>query len=223
MVYDLRSHANVTTGQSGFFSVVRPYPLWPIALPASESNMTRSLNNLSLAWSGALDIVDTAHVEPLWQTTDQAGLLPPEGPIDPSMFQNIPPDSTAPEIVAVAIDPELHTSGSDGANGGAGPGRMVVVANAMFLEDQFVNASPQNVLFAANAVDWLAQSDALIRIRSKNRAPPALTFASAFSSKALKWGNLVGIPILLALFGLLRIGGRSRRAIRRWEETGERG
>jgi ABC-type uncharacterized transport system involved in gliding motility auxiliary subunit len=99
---------------------------------------------------------------------------------------------------------------------------MVVVADANFLEDQFVNANPQNVLFAANAIDWLAQDDALIRIRSKNRAPPALTFASDFGSKALKWGNLVGIPVLLALFGLLRIGGRRRRAIRKWEETGER-
>ncbi|MGD8276665.1 MAG: Gldg family protein [Gemmatimonadota bacterium] len=219
MVYDLQSHANVTSRGNGFFAVVRPYPLWPVALPASPSAMTRSLNNLSLAWSGALDIVDTAAVQPLWQTTDQAGLLPPEGPIDPAMFHDIPPDSTAPEIVAVAIDPEAGATGTDGA---VDPGRMVVVADANFLEDQFVNANPQNVLFAANAIDWLAQDDALIRIRSKNRAPPALTFASDFGSKALKWGNLVGIPVLLALFGLLRIGGRRRRAIRKWEETGER-
>ena len=222
MVFDLQSHANVTTGRSGIFSVVRPYPLWPIALPASENNMTRGLNNLSLAWSGALDIVDTAHVEPLWQTTDQAGLLPPEGPIDPSMFHGIPPDSTAPEVVAVAVDPEAHATGTDGASGAAVPGRMVVVADANFIEDQFVNANPQNVLFAANAIDWLAQDDALIRIRSKNRAPPALTFGSEFGSKALKWGNLIGMPVILALFGLVRIGGRRRRAIRKWEETGER-
>jgi len=223
MVYDLQSHANVTTGRSGFFSVVRPYPLWPIAVPASQSSITRSLNNLSLAWSGALDILDSAHVEPLWKTTDQAGLLPPEGPIDPSMFHDIPPDSTAPEIVAVAVDPDRDAAETMGTDGDAtAPGRMVVVADAKFLEDQFVGANPQNVLFAANAVDWLSQSDALIRIRSKNRAPPALTFASAFGSNALKWGNLAGIPILLALYGLLHIGGRRRRAIRKWEETGER-
>lgn len=49
-------------------------------------------------------------------------------------------------------------------------------------------------MFVANAIDWLAQDDALIRIRSKNRTPRALTFTSGVSREVLKWGNLIGMP-----------------------------
>jgi ABC-type uncharacterized transport system involved in gliding motility auxiliary subunit len=221
MVYDLQSHANVTVGRQGMFSLVRPYPLWPIALPASEHTVTRNLQNLSLAWAGALEIVDTSHVTPLWQTTEDGAVRPAEGPIDPTMLGELGAAETSPQIVAVAIDPAANAEGEAQAANTSG-GRIIVVADANFLEDQFVGANTQNVLFAANAVDWLAQDDALIRIRSKHRTPPALTFATEFGSNLLKWGNLVGVPVLLALFGLFRITGRRRRAMRWWEETGER-
>jgi ABC-2 type transport system permease protein len=223
MVYDLRSHANVSMGRSGLFALVRPYPLWPILSRAGEHPTTRNLQNLSVGWASALAIVDTAHVTALWQTTEDAGLRPAEGPIDPSAFADFTPDSTGTQVVAVAVDPAGGREQSAGATDGAPQGgRLIVVADANFLEDQFVNANPQNVIFAANAVDWLAQDDALIRIRSKHRTPPALAFASEFGSNALKWGNLVGVPVLLALIGVLRISGRRRRAMRWWEETGER-
>jgi len=222
MVYDLQSHANVTVGRQGMFSLVRPYPLWPIVLPATEHVLTRNLQNLSLAWAGALEIVDSVHVTPLWQTTEDGAVRPAEGPIDPSMLGELGSAETSIQVVAVAIDPATNPDAAQDQDASAGGGRIIVVADANFLEDQFVGANAQNVLFVANAIDWLAQDDALIRIRSKHRTPPALTFASEFGSNMLKWGNLVGVPVLLALFAVLRITGRRRRAMRWWEETGER-
>ena len=82
-----------------------------------------------------------------------------------------------------------------------------MVGDANFLEDEFARANPQNLAFAANAVDWLAQDEALIAIRSKDRRPPPLVFASDVSRIALKWGNLLGVPILFALLGLFRVLG----------------
>jgi ABC-type uncharacterized transport system involved in gliding motility auxiliary subunit len=35
----------------------------------------------------------------------------------------------------------------------------------------------------------------------------------------LKWGNLVGVPLLFVLFGVARITGRRRRAETRWKEV----
>ncbi len=229
MVFDMRSHANVSMGRSGIFNLVRGYPLWPIVVPAEEHTVTRNLQNLSLGWSGALQISDTTNVKPLWRTTDQGGLRPAESSIDPSQFANVMPDSMHTEIVAAAIDPTTPAAGATKPAGtsttaGEAPpathaGRMVVVADANFLEDQFVQANPQNLIFAANAVDWLAQDDALIRIRSKHCAPPALVFESDFGQGLLKWGNLVGMPALIVLIGLLLITGRRRRAMRAWGEA----
>ena len=73
--------------------------------------------------------------------------------------------------------------------------------------------------FIANAIDWLAQDEALIRIRSKDRTPPNLVFESDMTRNILKWGNLVGVPLLFALFGLVRVTGRRRRAESRWREV----
>jgi ABC-type uncharacterized transport system involved in gliding motility auxiliary subunit len=98
-------------------------------------------------------------------------------------------------------------------------GRMIVVGDASFLDPQFAQSNPQNVAFAANAIDWLAKDESLIRIRSKNRTPPALAFTSDWSRNAMKWGNLLGVPILYVLVGVFRIAGRRRRAEARWKEV----
>ncbi|MEJ2677523.1 MAG: Gldg family protein [Gemmatimonadota bacterium] len=98
-------------------------------------------------------------------------------------------------------------------------GRLVVVGDADFLSQNFVQANPQNLAFAANAVDWLAQSDALISIRSKDRTPPPLVFQSNAARNQLKWGNLVGVPLLFVLLGLFRVGTRVSRSRRAWEEV----
>jgi ABC-type uncharacterized transport system involved in gliding motility auxiliary subunit/ABC-type transport system involved in multi-copper enzyme maturation permease subunit len=213
MVYDLRSHANVSLGRQGMFSIVRGYPLWPVVVPAHEHATTRSLENLSLGWAGSVEITDTTKAVPLWETTEDAGLTPSEASIDPQSTQALPTDSLHTRIVAAAI------GGAPAATQDAdevGP-RIVVVADADFLQDQFIGANPQNLIFAANAIDWLAQDEAVMGIRSKNRTPPALVFESDFSQRALKWGNLAGVPLLLAAFGVLRTSGRRRRAMRWWD------
>ena len=102
---------------------------------------------------------------------------------------------------------------------GSDRGRMVVVGDASFTDGQFVQANPANLLFLANAIDWLAQDEALINIRSKDRTPPQLVFASDLSRNVLKWGNLVGVPVLFVLMGVLRVTGRRRRAELRWGEV----
>ncbi|MCI0433848.1 MAG: Gldg family protein [Gemmatimonadetes bacterium] len=218
LVYDMRSHANVSVGRQGFFNLVRGYPLWPIVLRAGEHTTTRDLENLSLGWVAPLRVTDTTRVQPLWATTEDAGMQPAGFPIDPSSFIALPSDTVRSQIVAVAIDPGARASTGGAGTPNASGGRMIVVGDADFLSDQFVQANPQNLIFVANALDWLAQDELLIRIRSKHRTPPALVFESDFGRNALKWGNLIGVPLLFIAFGTIRITGRRRRAERRWAD-----
>jgi len=217
LVADLASSEQVSLGQRGFFNVITSYPLWPIVRPAGDHITTRSLTALSLSYAGALEIGDSAAVTPLWETTEAGVLRGPGLPIYPDQDWTVPPDEMGVRVVAVAVDPGAE--GDNEAAESSREGRMIVVGDASFLDSDFIGANQQNLLFAANAVDWLAQDESLIRIRSKNRTPPALTFTSDWSRNAMKWGNLAGVPLLFVLFGVIRVTGRKRRAEARWKEV----
>jgi ABC-type uncharacterized transport system involved in gliding motility auxiliary subunit len=217
LVADLRSSEQVSLGQRGLFNVIAPYPLWPIVSPAGDHITTRGLSNLTLTWAGALEVLDSTRVTPLWQTTEAGTLRGLNLPILPDQDWDTPRDQLSVLTVAAAVDPGAASDGEEAAPSPAG--RMVVVGDESFLEPQAAQANAQNVLFGINAVDWLAQDESLIRIRSKNRTPPALAFTNDWSQGFLKWGNLFGVPLLFVLFGALRITGRRRRAEARWKEV----
>jgi ABC-type uncharacterized transport system involved in gliding motility auxiliary subunit len=209
LVFDLASHERLTLAPD----VVIPYPLWPVTVPVGVNAITRNMKSMTLAWAGALEISDPGRVVPILQTSKAAGLREPSLPITPDQDWNVPAGQLGVRIVAVAVDPRMSAADS------VRSGRMVVVSDASFLDTQFVQANPQNLVFMANAIDWLTQDEWLVRIRSKDRTPPPLTLASAASRSALKWGNLIGAPLLFALLGLVRVTGRGRRARRRWKDV----
>ncbi|MGH7577284.1 MAG: Gldg family protein [Longimicrobiales bacterium] len=221
LVYDLRSNQQVSLGRRGIFPIIASYPLWPVALPAGDHTLTRNLDALALAWATPLEIVDSARVQPLWQTTQMAGRRPAGSPIMPEFEIRPTRAELAQQLVAAAIDAGTDTEGAAGDEGGAPAdrGRLVVVGNAEFLTDGFAQNNPQNVIFAANAVDWLAQDEALIGIRSKDRTPPPLVFESEGGQAALKWANLIGVPLLFVAFGATRVMQRRRLSDRSWQEV----
>ncbi len=209
MVEDPASSERVSMGRQGLFNVVASYPLWPVVHPVGDSPITRNITGLSLAWPGHIQILDSTDVEPLWQTTKAAGLRSPDLPVMPDQNFGVPAGEQGVRTVAVAVTPPK----------GSKAGRMVVVANETFLEDQFARNNPGNEAFVQNAIDWLAENDALMSIRSKDRTPPPLTFSSVTSRNLLKWGNLAGMPLLFVLVGIVRVSGRRRRAEARWKEV----
>jgi ABC-type uncharacterized transport system involved in gliding motility auxiliary subunit len=214
-------------GQQGMFNLVQAYPYWPIVFPAGEHATTRDLQRMSLGWASPLEIVPGGTAVPLWATTEAAALQDSGTPVAPGIqgaFSQDPEDFQV-RVVAAAVAPELATAPGDAPPmdvpqpTAAPPGRLVVVGDVDFLSDNFVSASPQNLFFGANAVDWLAQDEALIGIRSKNRMPPPLVFPSEGIRSLVRWGSLAGAPLVLVLVGLVRVGGRRRRAERRWGEV----
>lgn len=216
VVYDLRANERVNLGQQGIFSVVRNYPYWPVVRPVSHSLITRQLQSLSLGWPGALQVQDSTRATPLLETTRYGGIQPAGGSVSPD--QNIPPGGhEGVEVVAASADAPAKGSGSASDSARADrPGRLVVVRDITFLRQDFVRGNPQNATFAANAIDWLAQDESLIGIRSKNRTPPPLVFESSFSRGLLKWGDLIGVPLLFVVIGIVRTVKRRRHP--GWEE-----
>jgi ABC-type uncharacterized transport system involved in gliding motility auxiliary subunit len=96
---------------------------------------------------------------------------------------------------------------------------VVVVGNDDFASDRHARSAPENAVLVLNAVDWLAQDEALIAIRSKDRRPPSLELTER-GRNGVKYANMVGIPVLVGLGGLLRLLQR-RRNMRRTYDRGE--
>jgi ABC-2 type transport system permease protein len=210
LVLDLASSQRVNIGRQGIFSVIAPYPLWPIVGPSGDHTITNGVGSLSLSWAAGLELAaDDTTITPLWQTSQDGAVHPAGAPILPDQEWAVPPEELRiVRVAAAALPPD-----------GSSAGRLVVVGDASFTDAQFMQASSGNLVFLANAIDWLAQEEALINIRSKDRAPPRLVLSSDAARTILKWGNLVGMPLLFVLVGVIRVTGRRSRAEGIWKEV----
>lgn len=213
LVMDYGSNSPISMGPQGLFNVVRQYPLWPIGLKGSLHATTRDLNGLSAGWATAITIADSVeNIERLWITTEAGGIQPPNSLIMPDALLQPDPDGFQTVTLAVAIG----GGEAESATNDVQEGRIIVVGDVDFLEESFIQVSPDNLIFAENAIDWLAQDEALIAIRSKTRTPPPIIFTSDFQKASLRWGNLIGVPLLIVMYGVMKVTGRRRRAEVRW-------
>jgi len=90
--------------------------------------------------------------------------------------------------------------------------RMVVVSDSDFISDQYVNLGLRsglqlyvaNLAFVLNVIDWLAQDEALAQVRNKGMQSRPLEQISEAKVTVIKAANIVGLPLLLLLIGLVR-------------------
>ena len=78
--------------------------------------------------------------------------------------------------------------------------QIVVVGTAQFLTQM----RPDGVNFFLNTVDWLTLGDALIGIRSQTITNRPLREASEIEKNLIKYLCIVGIPLFVVIFGLVR-------------------
>ena len=211
VAYDMTSNEPIPLQTAGGV-VVRQYPLFPIAFPL-EHPITRDGNSMAMRWASPLhlELADSTRVTPLLTTTEYGGLLQAPVSVDPTMEWNsiVDPDALQPQTLAIAYQAE-------------GGGRMVVAGTPNLIEDGALRlpGGVAGLVFFQNAIDWLAQDEALISIRSKDRAAPQLLFPSAIARDMTKWGNLLGVPLLFILYGVVRLTRRRGTQRRAYESGG---
>ena len=90
--------------------------------------------------------------------------------------------------------------------------RLVVIGDSEFISDQYVNLGLRsglqlyvaNLAYALNIVDWLAQDEALAQVRNKGMQSRPLDQVKEGTVTLIKAGNIIGLPLLLLLIGLIR-------------------
>ncbi|HUL01948.1 MAG TPA: Gldg family protein [Gemmatimonadales bacterium] len=199
MVYDLQSNAQVSM-PTQFGQVLLSYPLFVRAPSTKASPINAEVEAVLVPWASTIDTSKAAPhvVTPLLTTSRAAGVHETTMMLSPT--QPFSRDSLARRLLAVQVD--------GGAATPARRGRLVVVGSADFAGDRYARNGEAGLVFVQNAVDWLAQDEALIAIRSKDRTPPPFVFSSSILRELVRYGNMIGIPLLLVAAGGLRLWRR---------------
>ncbi len=212
LVYDLSSNQMVPVpGAGGGQGVYQPYPFWVRALAVGGSIITDGIGEIFLPWVSSLDTTGAkpGTIVPLLTSSRAAGVA--EGDINLDPVRSFPRGDGKTQLLGAQVQP---------APGAGTGGRLVVVGNMEFATDRYLSASPDNVSFTLNAIDWLAQDEALISIRSRDRRPPRLLFTNRALQEGVKYANLILLPLLIGLWGLVRLVRRRRRSMQPWQPHG---
>ncbi len=81
--------------------------------------------------------------------------------------------------------------------------KVIVIGNSDFVKDEF-RGPDENILFFANMIDYLADDIGLSAIRLKDANPKPLDPIEDGTKNILKYGLLVGPPVIVLLVGLFR-------------------
>ncbi len=202
MAYDLLAN-EVIPLPTDFGRVLQVYPFFIRAQSTRLSPINQDLGAIVLTWPSTIDTTGAAKgtVTPLLISSRATGTYTTATTIAPT--QDFPQADLKSRLLGAVVAPA--------DSGGRTRGRIAVVGSLDFASDRFVRTAPENLAFTLNAVDWLVQDEALIAIRSKDRRPPPLMFSTPAEREGVKYANLIGLPLAVALAGLIRLIRRRRR------------
>ena len=88
--------------------------------------------------------------------------------------------------------------------------RAVVVGNASFVADRFLQNSQDNAAFLSGLVDWLAAPADLAGIPSRIQGRAVFEFSKPTDIYIVQYGNLLAPPLLLSGFALWYLRRRKK-------------
>lgn len=130
------------------------------------------------------------------------------------------PSFSGPHPLMVQLNGKLKSHYASQSASGATPivaeskseARLIVAGTSALVQDEFVGSSRANQALVLNIADWLVLDPALLAMRSRGLQMASLSSEVSDSTRtAAKYGNALGIPIALALFGLIRWRMREAR------------
>ncbi len=214
------SSANLSMQEKRGFMVIQrpvPYPFIPTVKSLEvQSPTTKGVSDITLPFAAPLYVQPKDGVEHI-ALAKSSGKSWLEDPTPEAL--KVGRDYAASDIVftgpyslIVQAKGALPSHAASVAGAAAGPdvltkaqseARVVVVGTAAFLDPQVL--SPQNAALLLNIVDWLLTDPALLEMRSRGLADAPLKPEIPDGVRAAaKYGNTVGVPLLLIAYGVVR-------------------
>jgi len=182
-----------------FFVVERPYYPWLRILPENINKNVKPLKGikmLMLPWASSIDTFNNGHMKftPL-VTTSQYAWEDTVGMFLSPDYITVPKDENAFKkfLMGVSIDGKL----TDGKHF-----RVTVIGNDAFVEDRYIDVYASNLVFLANLVDFYALGGGLSEIRVKQGLLRPIKPVSDKGRLLIKYINIIGVPLLIIIFGV---------------------
>lgn len=216
LVMDEQSSTVTMQRREGFFNLAQQirYPFLPVATNFNRDNML--VHGLRQMMFYFVSSVDTSVAEPEGVVSEPLVFSSSRSGTQRGVFMIQPVEQQArlsggPYVLAAAYRGEFPSLFAPGRT--SSPTRIMLVGDGDFLNESIVGVMPGNIEFGLNAVDWLAQDDALLTIRAKNIEPRRLPEIPEGLRPWIKYGNLLGPIVLVFLIGAWRWRQRRRREI----------
>lgn len=222
--FALDASSDMASFNQGFVTFTTQYPFFvKIGEGGLDQNnaAVAKLQSLVFPWSSPITVDDKkneAKISILAKTTGQAWIMKDNFNLNPQGDFGMA-GAKGVYNLAVSINGKLksafdkyipkdketgqHLSSAENA-------RLIVVGNANFIKDNFVRRYPDNLTFFQNTVDAVSLDSDLIKIRSKAVSERPLKQISDSQKRALKYGNIFGVTVVVLVFGLFRYFGRRK-------------
>ena len=212
LVLDAQCAQINVTEQRGFMRIQRPvqFPFLPVVEKLDQdSPLLSGLSHISFPFVSPLELIPHDDIEGtvLVESSEQSWIQEP--PFDLNPLQRWPASIAfdGPHPLAVALSGGGTTDEAE--DDAHASWRILVIGTSSIIQNQFMTDSSQAL--ALNLVDWLMQDDAMFKIRSRGLTEAPLEEISDGRRNALKYGNILGVPLLFIIFGIVRWRMRERR------------
>ncbi|MDO8520021.1 MAG: hypothetical protein Q7T11_07665, partial [Deltaproteobacteria bacterium] len=192
---DLRSNASAAFS-SGSMQYLLPYPFFA-KIPQEGFNsshaVTSQLEGVVLPWTNVLKLQEEGKFEILAESSSGGILRDPVPAVGPDTLEGIEPDQVDKQVLAVL---KQH---------------LLVIPNHYFVQNNFLRDNPANIVFIQNVVDNALWGNKLTGIRSRGKSDNPVTLPSPAGIAAIRWGHMIGIPLMVIAVGFLIYALRRRR------------
>jgi len=212
LVADNRS--GMASFTQGFLSFSVPYPFWPkVTKDGFNQNETavNSLTSVLLPWTSSIEIVkniDSMSYAKLAYTTPKAWNVTDNFDVTPNNLAA--PTAQKEYTMAMSVSGKADfDNGGDKKN--QFNGKLILVSDSDFVQENFLRQSPDNLTFFQNLVDSVSLDNALIEIRSKVvSSRPIKEDLSDSSIAMIRYLNVFGVTVVVVAFGVIRYFSRRK-------------
>jgi gliding-associated putative ABC transporter substrate-binding component GldG len=218
------SSANINISeQRGFMIVQMPvqYPFLPVVKQLEgESAVSKGLNDVLFPFATEVGIKAPDGVQGLVlaRSTAKSWLEPKPFNVDPRRdWRNENPVMSGPYPLMVQLSGKLKSKYASEAVMSGVPGatpviaesksdaRLIVAGTSTLVQDDFVGQSRSNQALLLNVADWMVLDSAMLAMRTRGMQLAQLKPEISDGTRNLaKLGNALGLPLLLAVVGLVR-------------------
>jgi gliding-associated putative ABC transporter substrate-binding component GldG len=217
------SSANINVSEQRGFMMIQmpvPYPFLPVVKHLEgDSPISKGLSDVIFPFASEVQVkpVDGVQAQVLARSSSKSWLENKPPNVDPRRdWRSESPTVTGPYSLMVQLNGKLksaYAAEASQSTPGATPvlaeskseARLIVVGTSALIQDDFAGMSRGNQALLLNVTDWLLLDPALLAMRTRGLQLATLKpELSDGTRNTVKFGNALGLPLLLALFGLVR-------------------